>query len=1046
MSLSVYKASAGSGKTYTLVREYIGMLFEDMDDRAYRRILAVTFTHKATNEMKQRVIQQLYNLAIGAESPYRAELTERFASDESSINRRAATLLVGILQDYSSFSISTIDSFFQRIVRCFAREVGLSGSYTVRLETDTLLQQAIDVMFADLKEGTDLFKWLIQYTKENIQEGKSWNIRNDIEQLGKQLFAEQYLRNTAQSKPLDKNLLLLFKKTLIAQKTSLEQQLTELAGQALQLLNDANLLPSNFKGGSRSSMLVLMEWTKGVIKRPTNTFNTFAESVEQCLTKTTPAHIKDAIQMVYPRLQPILQCAVTWWKDSYRSYATAVTMLQHLNTMGILGDIEQQLRLLTNEQNVLPISDTNVLLNRIIGESDTPFVYEKIGVRYKHYMLDEFQDTSSMQWDNFRPLVEESVGCGHKNLVVGDVKQSIYRWRNSDWTLLNGKIQKDITACTEQTLPNNYRSGEIIVEFNNRFFEQTVKHIAHYLQQEHTDAGLENTLQKAYETIRQIPVERNKEKGFVEIVQQLKEDKQDYQTWATNQALQRINSLLRQGVNPKDVTLLVRRNKDAQHITSALLAAGHRVVSNEGLCINNAVSVRFLVHYLLLQLENDLSVRYVVVNYYYLKSRGVNTDEAIRMATHAGNELLFTEKEKIECVEINKLSLCDRIQQLIGLFNLGNIDGEEMFVQCFLDIVFKYVNENNADTRGFLEWWGKSGKDKTIPCPSMDDAINVMTIHQSKGLEFKHVIIPFVWDIKVMQGDILWCQNPEKTHNTQPQLLPISSKENLIDTHFADTYLTEKLNILIDNLNLLYVAFTRAVSGLYCMTPYKESEKINNTALLINAFLHNQQDKLITTDEATIYKEGKEEIITKPKHNHSKTPSIGLGFRYNAIANRLKVKNTFIPHQLNKPLKEDRRRVGIIMHDILKNIRYEEDFNSALNFACVEGKINLEEIKIIEQELQRFKKLVSGQDWFSKKYIVHNEASILLPNGITRRPDRLIINPEEKKAIVVDYKFGEKMEDKYLTQVKEYINYISQMGYQCRGYLCYVEIGQIITV
>lgn len=1046
MPLSIYKASAGSGKTYTLVREYIRMLFEDTDDRSYRRILAVTFTHKATNEMKQRLIQQLYKLSKGEASPYRAELCATFNMDEWTVNERAGRLLIGILQDYSSFSISTIDSFFQRIVRAFAREIGLSGSYSVYLDTEALLQQAIDVMFSDLKENTPLFKWLIQYTKENIQEGKSWNIRNDIENLGKQLFAEQYLRNNSQNKSIEKSHLSAFKKALLAKKNSLESSLHDLAYQALRILDNAGLQTTHFKGGSRSAMSLLNNWANGIIKQPSKSFSAFTDGVDQCYAKTTPENVRTAIQGIYESLLPILEKLIAWWDESYRSYETALTMLQHLNTMGILSDIEHHLRTLASEQNILPISDTNVLLRRIIGESDTPFVYEKIGVRYKHFMLDEFQDTSAMQWDNFRPLIEESLGNGHSNLVVGDVKQSIYRWRNSDWTLLNTRIQQDIPASVEAKLPNNYRSGENIVEFNNRFFKEAVNLITDYLQHEYPQKGLEDTLQKAYETIRQTPVEANVNKGYVQIIQQAKDDTLNYHAWATEKALQRVNTLLNQGVQPRDITLLVRNNIDAQHITSALLQQGHRVVSNEGLCVNNALGVRLLVNSLLLHLDQESTIRYVALNYYYLKCQGTPTDEAITRASKAQKLLLFTDDERTKYAEISKLSLCDRIQQLISFFHLGDIQGEEIFLQCFLDCVFQYVNDNNADIRGFIEWWEKVGKNKTVPCPNVDDAINVMTIHQSKGLEFEHVIIPFVWSIKVMQGDILWCQNPNKTDESQPQLLPISSKENLVNTDFADIYLAEKLNILIDNLNLLYVAFTRAVQGLYCMTPYKEQGKINSTAQLLCAYLNNHQEQLTEADDSTIYQEGIEDLSQCLPAQSLKNPSEVLGFQYHAISDRLKIKNTFVPHQLNKPLHEDRRRLGIIMHDILKNIHYEEDFNSAVQVALCEGRISVDETEVIRQELDRFRKMVQSEDWFDKKYIVHNEASILLPNGLTRRPDRLMIDPNERKAIVIDYKFGELIDDKYTSQVKDYMNYITQMGYQCQGYLCYVEIGKIITI
>lgn len=1047
MPLTIYKASAGSGKTYTLVKEYIQMLYADDDDAAYRRILAVTFTHKATNEMKQRLIQQLYTLAEGKQSPYRKDLKEQFHLNEEEINAKAHRLLLAILQDYSSFSISTIDSFFQRIIRSFAREIGLSGSYNVGLDTDVLLQQAIDTMFSELEENSELFKWLIQYTKDNIQEGKSWNIRKDIEKLGYQLFTEQYLRHQAHQKgQVSKTQLRTFKTGLLQSKTILENQLKDIGTRGMNTLRNAGLDVTDFKSGERSAMTRLRDWEKGTINPPTKTFNTFCEGSEQCYAKSADKNIKQSIDNVYPQLQPILQEALNWWEEPYKKYETTLTLLQHLNTVGILGDIASQIRTLTKEQNILPISDTNILLHKIIGESDTPFIYEKIGTRYKHYMLDEFQDTSTMQWENFRPLIEESIGHGHKNLVVGDVKQSIYRWRNSDWTLLGSQIQQDIHEVKEETLPKNYRSGDNIIQFNNRFFQTAIRNIKEQLKQEYNDERLCHTLDKAYDTIHQQPGGEKPYKGFVEIVQQNESDKQNYQEWATELTLRYIQELCQAGVSLNDITLLVRRNKEAQHLTSVLLENGYHVMSNEGLCINNAVAVRFIINLLHLQLDPESTIRFVITNYYYLLSQGMEADEAIQKATQNTQQLLFSEEEEKQRNEINKLSLCDRVQQLIGLFHLGNLPGEEMFLQSFLDCIFQYVNDNSADLRGFMEWWEDTGKFKTIPSPTMNNAIHVMSIHQSKGLEFPYVIIPFAWDIKVMQGDILWCENPEKQDDTQPHVVPISSKENLINTKFAHTYLTEKLNILIDNLNLMYVAFTRAEKGLFCFNPFKKEGKINSTANLIGAYLNLHKQNTTNTEKDIVYQEGEKDFTSTLPAHQEEVPTLQLGFQYSKLKQRLRVKDTFIPHHLNQSLQDDKRRMGIIMHDILKNIRYAEDFQRATTLALYEGKITEKEVEFVEQALQRFLELVKQQNWFDKCYIVRNEASILLPNGTTRRPDRLLIDTKNKKAIVIDYKFGEKKEEKHITQVKEYKQHIQAMGYHCQTFLCYVEIGEIVEV
>lgn len=1044
MSLTIYKASAGSGKTYTLVKEYIQMLYADGDTTAYRRILAVTFTHKATNEMKQRIILQLYALAKGDKSPYRHDLMQMFKLTEQGVNEKARQLLFSILQDYSSFSISTIDSFFQRIIRSFAKEVGLSGSYSVGLDTDILLQQAIDTMFAELDNNSPLFKWLVQYTIDNIQEGKSWKIKGNIETLGKQLFTEHYLCNHTDQKKLNKQQLTDFKTSLYAYKTSCETKLKEIATKFIHVLNSAELQITDFKNGKNSPIKCFRDWQKGCISQPKETFYPFTESSQNCYAKSAPADTKQRIDNVYPQLQPLLKEAWEWWQNNSKDYNTRITLLQHINTLGILGDLDANIRKLTQEQNILPITDTNLLLNKIIADSDTPFIYEKIGTRYNHYMLDEFQDTSVMQWDNFKPLIEESLAKGNNNLIVGDVKQSIYRWRNSDWTLLSDKIYNDIKSIKDYNLPNNYRSGKNIIQFNNTFFNEVLMFIKTTLQQEHAPTGFELALDKAYETILQTPGKNMEEKGCVEIIRQNEGDTQAYKEWALDNTINYVKTLQERGVALHDITILVRYNADAQILTSTLLKQGYPVVSNEGLCVNNAISVRFLLNLLKLQVVPEDNIHYAITNYYYLRTKGKGTDEAIQKATQHKNNLLFTEEEKSKYLEINSLSLCDKVQQFIGLFQLGEIAGEKMFLQSFLDFIFQYVNENNADQQGFIEWWESVGNSKTIPCPTMKNAITVMTIHQSKGLEFPYVIIPFVWDISVKR-DIVWCHYPWETDEIRPEFIPISLKKDLQKTHFDQVYFKENINVLIDNLNLLYVAFTRAEKGLFCMIPFKKEDKLNNTAGWINTYIKKHTENIKQDNPCLLYQEGEIHQHPSADDEYEEQPKTNLEFQYTEIKDRLKIKDTFIPHQLNQSLQNDRRRMGIIMHDILKNINYEEDFQKAIKIAIYEGKITQDEVGLVENELQKFKDLVNGRDWFNKQYIIHNEASILLPNGLTKRPDRLMINPQEKNAIVVDYKFGDKMEDKYINQVKEYQQYITAMGYQCQAYICYIEIGKIIT-
>ena len=1034
-ALHVYKASAGSGKTYTLVKEFITLLFAD--DNMHRRILAVTFTHKATNEMKERVVKQLYLLATGQPSGYRAVLMERYGLSEESVNAKAKRILTNLLQDYSSFSISTIDSFFQRIIRTFARELKLSGSYTVGLDTDLLLEQAVDNMFLSLHKDSTLFDWLLSFSVSKIMEGKDWNVRKEILELSKQLFNERYQSNQ-QETPQMKDVEAL-KSSLVRIREDFKRMLAEKAVAIQKLLQQNQIDFTDFKGSTRSPMLKVKKWTEGDVVEFPDSLVPYIEAAENCYTKSS-CKKKGEINACHASLSKLLHDIQNLFEQQYKHYVTADTVLRHLSTLGVLTSVERQIEQLSKEQNVLPISNTNQLLQRLIDDSDAPFIYERTGTHYWHYMLDEFQDTSRMQWHNFRPLIVESIANRHQNLVVGDVKQSIYRWRNSDWTLLNTQINKDIPDNEEFKLSVNRRSLPEIIHFNNDFFLKAVDVLTEELQAK--DADVASELKDAYATVKQ-EIDPDKTGGYVEFSTC---DNEQFPSWVEEQVLMRIRQLEEKQVDLSHVAILVRANKEAADMAALLLNNNYKVLTSEALSVSNASTVRFLVALIAHLVNPDDVIMKAVVNYNYCLFNGKDESEAYKELSRG--VLSFTPSEQQQLTELARLPLFEMVERMISVFQLYKVPGQRVFWETFLDMVRQYTVDNGSDMNGFLDWWEQKGKNKPIDTPLVDNAVQIITIHKSKGLEFDYVIMPFCdWKLNGDARNILWCslENAENLPDSKIRVVPMSYTKSLGNTIFEADYREELRNNYIDNLNLLYVAFTRAVRELYLFAPdASEKKSLTTVGDLLYACLSGQL--VAKEDGSCSYSVGQPTGFASEQPVKEQQHSIDLPFVSHPSSVALSRHHGFVP-MTSQDLKDDKQRLGVIMHALLCEVKKEQDFPYVLRAFIAEGLIGQSDVEVLTDEWEKFKNLIADYDWFtSSDYEIRNEASILRPSDTVKRPDRIMLKVATKEAIVVDYKFGMNELDDYRTQVREYKTLIEQMGYNCKAYLCYVALGKIVQV
>lgn len=1075
--LHVIKASAGSGKTHRLTGEYLTLLFSGQDN--HRHILAVTFTNKATDEMKSRIVEELHRLASGNTSSYLRQLMADFSLSEERTRTKAKSILEAILHDYSSFSISTIDRFFQQTLRAFTRESGLSGGYAIELDETSLLTETIDLMLAELNrpENKILSEWLLRFMQNNIEEGRSWQVDRQVLDLAKQLFNETYksFSEEEQSSIRDKEQLEAYRQTLVRVVKSYENEVKNVGARAVALMETHGVHPSDFTGGSRSQFFRFSRYAAGEIPEITKTFLTFPDNLDKwCAKKAEPDTVARVAAAYHGGLNDLVKEAISLHENNI-PYNSAKSILRNYYTLGILNDIKQRLRVLQQENNTLFLSDTTELLNEMIGGAGSPFIYEKTGTRVQHYMMDEFQDTSRMQWENFRPLIEESLASGNFNLIVGDVKQSIYRFRNSDWRLLGEQVNRDFhrDSIREHLLDTNWRSDARVIRFNNAFFTNAACHLQDDFNAAAEEAGKEETavrhsrqITDAYTDVYQhVAPGKPDDKGQVKITF-LKDDKEtDWKAEALERLPREIEELQEQGFALNEIAIAVRWNHEAVSVAETLLAYKEQhpgspyrydIISNEALLISSARSVKTAIALLRhFQSPNDETLRMIAIYEFYRYHHGSSPEEAL----HGYREKSpgeFPEAIKGEISQLAVMPFYDMIERFFALTSAAISEKEYAYVQAFLDLALKYKSGTSADRNSFLEWWDEKGCKKALFSPEDQDAIRLITIHKSKGLGFGAVIMPFVnWgvDHSPTHTDIIWCK-PRVAPFAAIGVVPLKYGRALAGTIFRDDYLDEKRFTYIDNLNLLYVAFTRAKHRLivFAPTPAKP-ETIGNVADLLWRSItgvpplpdgRGEQialaDYFTPGDDESVFEYGSPAMHESSKKMAARSSGIGQ-WHSNSFDNRLKLRLNSIGY-----FSEDGRRdYGRTMHDIISNIKTLADIPHAVAKKITEGELQEEERNEKIEELTRYLSLPEITDWYSGKYTVLNETQLLHPHTRFSRPDRVMLGDGE--VIVADYKFGDAKEARYTRQVQRYVNTIKEMGYErVKGFLFYVKLGSVEEV
>ena len=1066
MELLVYKASAGSGKTFTLAVEYIKHLI--LNPRAYRQILAVTFTNKATAEMKERILQQLYGIWVSdpASEPYLNRIREDLQwknLSEDDIRLAAGTALQYMLHDYSRFRVETIDSFFQSVMRNLARELELSPNLNIELNNTEVLSDAVDSLIEKLTPSSPVLTWLLDYINERIADDKRWNVSNEIKRFGWNIFDEGYIEQGEglRQQLTDPNTIKLYRNELREMETEALEQMKGFYDQFIGELEAHALTPEDLKGGARGIGSYFRKLRDGRLSDKDTVNATLKNSLDDAknwATKTS-AQKNEIIRLAETSLLPLLQDAETFRPRNNKIVNSCRLSLQHLNKLQLLAHIDEEVRELNREHNRFLLSDTNALLHNLVRDGDSSFVFEKIGANIRNVMIDEFQDTSRMQWDNFKILLLEGLSQGADSLIVGDVKQSIYRWRNGDWGILNALGTKDASfpfPVRVETLKTNRRSETNVIRFNNNLFTAAVE----YLNMLHLKELQEDChpLQRAYADVAQ-ESPRTEAKGYIKATFLEPDEEHDYTELTILSLGEEVQRLLEAGVKLNDITILVRKNKNIPPIADYFDKTMHlSVVSDEAFRLDASQAICMLIDALryLSNPEDKVACASLMMNYESgIKKQGGDWDSLLTAKPEeALPEAFVTGMETLRLMPLYEL-----LEELFSLFEMKRIEEQDAYLFSFFDAVTEYLQNNSSDLDAFIRYWNETLCNKTIPSGEMD-GIRILSIHKSKGLEFHTVLIPYCdWKLEnETNNQLIWCSPTEAPFSTL-DIVPVNYSSTMAESVYRQNYLDERLQLWVDNLNLLYVAFTRAGKNLifWC----KKGQKGTMSELLANAL------------PQVAAREGDENWDEKePYENGELCPSKYTGTDEHlpappkTSANRLAQKPDKLPvhmesmrhdiefRQSNRSAdfiqgvdeeESDNRFInrGRLLHTLFSAIETEKDIDNAIDQLVFEGIIGKPETEKSIRELTHHAfSLLQVQDWYSGNWHLFNECDIIWQERgelHTRRPDRVMMRGNE--IVVIDFKFG-KQNKKYNKQVQGYMQLLTRMGYlkeNIKGYLWYVE-------
>ena len=1069
--LVVYKASAGSGKTFTLATEYIKLLVHNPLN--YRSILAVTFTNKATEEMKMRILSQLYGIwkQLPDSDSYAQKVQEETNLPMETIRQRSGEALHLLLHNYTGFRVQTIDAFFQSVLRNLARELELTANLRVGLNGDQIEELAVDQLIDQLKHTDMMLQWLLHYIMDSIQEDKSWSNNDEkknsfiheIKHFGKTIFRDYYKehRNELNEKMTEEGFLEQYTTTLRQIREDAKERMLTIASSYFDTLEQEGFIVTDIKNGARGVSSYFQKIKNGQFD-PSVLNATALKAMEapENWYKKDHSRAEELHVLADQVLIPMLRYTEEEREKQWNLYQSAQLTLRHLNNLRLLHSIEQKVKDLHEEANIFLLGNTHHLLHALIQDQDSPFIFEKIGAQLRHVMIDEFQDTSTVQWQNFKVLMRECMShAGSENLIVGDVKQSVYRWRSGDWRLLNNIDQQFSSEMMEiRPLQTNYRSERNIIAFNNAFFTAAARQEQEDLS-ERDPVGAQQLKDAYTDVCQQIPDHRESY-GYVEIRLL---PATNYRERTLEQLTETVGTLIEQGISPDKMAILVRTNDNITLIADyfAQQMPEINIVSDEAFRLDASVSVRLLIDALrLLTHPADLLTKAQLVKTYHREVLGEDSSDSFLLLRNINPDDLLPASYIAHFDELLMLPLYELVERLYAIFELHRLKDQSAYICAFYDCLTEFTMENSTGIDAFIETWELELHQKTIQSDELH-GIRILTIHKSKGLEYDHVLLPFC-DWQMERGETIWCKPSEEPFCELP-VAPIDYSSKMLGTIYEKDYLNEHLQLTVDNLNLLYVAFTRACKNLFVIG--KRKAKNCRSAIIEKVLPELELDGMVLEgvedEQADIFfSYGTLCVHQEKQQQHTENvflqPSGQLSLEIETFDSKTEFRQSNKSQQFVQANEEEEDqqqgyvKMGSILHHVFSTIRTVADIDVALRQLEQEGILYDDEITAAKVSSMLRKRLESPRvkEWFSDKWTLYNECSILYTDAdghvCERRPDRVM--SDGQRLVVVDFKFGHPRPE-YQEQVREYMTLLQQMGHhQVEGYIWYVYSNQIESV
>jgi len=1053
MSFTVYRSSAGSGKTYTLVKEYLGIVLKDPDH--FRNVLAITFTNKAANEMRDRIVKSLKEIADADNYPETVavkfmlpELLESSGMEINKLSMNAEVVLGKILHNYQDFSVGTIDSFIHRIIRTFAFDLHLPLNFEVETDDRTLVAMAVDLLLSRVGIEEMTTKILKKFTESRISDEKNWDIESDLRSFSRQLMKDDIAEFLPGLHGMDSKNILSISSKLQKQIKSFEDQLSNKAIALLEFWENKGVGEGDLffgKAGIHGYISRLASKNFSSVKAGARIQKTLGE--DKWYADSLAPERKALVDNVKEEMLDMAGDIISFIDSEYPGYIFYRLLKRNIFPLAILNEIEDVLDQIRAEEGIIHISEFDKRISDVVSKEPVPFIYERLGERYRHFLLDEFQDTSILEWQNILPLIENALAEAHFNMIVGDAKQAIYRFKGGEVEQLVElpKIyRKPSTADMDmrerqlehfydpRVLKSNFRSKREIIKFNNELYQFIAGQLPENLSRIYADCAQESDPKKTGGEVRI---------SFVD-TEGTKEDKEPTYFDQIHDLVMEMTS--EKGYSLKDIAILCRSNGDASNIARNLLNHGIKVISTESLLLRSSAEVNFLIFCMDFISNNEDKVAMAGILTYitnrnddaelhkilsrYLKSDGKLKDPA---ASAGFIQHLIDSGINFNPDELNQMGLYEKVESLIRIFSLDSCP--DPYILFFLDIVYEYSTNKRLLSEDFMNYWRDNSSKYSIVVPEGLDAVNVMTIHKAKGLEFPVVIYPFANSKVDISKDKKWVHiNDPELPGLKVALIPLIN--DLLETEYAALHKEETEKALLDILNILYVASTRPTQRLaiICDKEVAKSGEIKNIPSMLRTFL---EYKDMWSEDKNLYVLGDQDqladVVSIPEEILGLNEFISGDWRENILLSGNAAEYW--------DLEDDARNLewGNLVHNILSGVETRNDLDTVIGNEIIKGSIQETEANDLKTLLLNIMGQEELRSFFDGSFKIKNEVGIMTRNGKEYRPDRLMIN--DSKAIVLDYKTG-KEDPSHNRQIELYGELLSDMGYvDVDKYLLYID-------